>query len=161
MISLEWQQLLTHGVGFLITLWLLKKFAWKPLLDMMEERRNKIVSEFDKIESEKQSVAKLQASYEQRLKEIDAERRAKLVEAVNEGKRIAEDIRITAQREAKDFITKAKADLEREVDKAKVQLKNEMINMTMSATEKILLEKLDEAKHREMIGRFIDQVEKV
>ena len=161
MISLEWQQLLTHAVGFLITLWLLKRFAWGPLMNMMDERRNKIVSEFDQIEAEKQSVAKLQADYEQKLKEIDAERRAKLVEAVNEGKKIAEDIRITAQRDAKEFMNKAKLELERDVDKAKVQLKEDMIAMTMSAAEKILQEQLDDAKHREMISRYIDEVEKV
>lgn len=161
MISFEWQQLLTHAVGFLITLWLLKKFAWGPLLNMMEERRTKIVTEFEKIESDKQSVAKIQADYEQKLKEIDSERRAKLVEGVNEGKKIAEDIRVKAQREAKEYMNKAKLELERDVDKAKVQLKQDMIAMTMSAAEKILQEKLDEAKHREMIGRFIDEVEKV
>jgi F-type H+-transporting ATPase subunit b len=161
MISFEWQQILTHAVGFLITVWLLKKFAWGPLMNMMDERRNKIVSEFDQIEAEKQSVAKLQSDYEQKLKEIDAERRAKLVEAVNEGKKIAEDIRVTAQRDAKEFMNKAKLELERDVDKAKVQLKEDMIAMTMSAAEKILQEQLDEAKHREMISRFIDEVEKV
>jgi F-type H+-transporting ATPase subunit b len=161
MISFEWQQILTHAVGFLITVWLLKKFAWVPLMNMMEERRTKIVSEFDKIEAEKTSVAELQADYERKLKDIDVERRARLVEAINEGKKIAQDIRVTAQRDAKEYMNKAKLELEREVDKAKVQLKEDMIAMTMSAAQKILQEQLDDAKHREMIGRFIDEVEKV
>ena len=52
----ELQQVLTHTVGFLITVWVLKRFAWGPLLGMMEERRNKIVGEFQKIEEEKEKV---------------------------------------------------------------------------------------------------------
>ncbi len=88
--DLQWSQLLTHLIGFLITVWLLKKYAWGPLLNIMEERRAKIKSEFDSIEEEKANVARLTAEYESRLKEIDSERRAKLVEAVNEGKKIAE-----------------------------------------------------------------------
>ena len=51
--SLDWQQLVTHAIGFLITLWLLKKLAWGPLLDLMEERRNRIAGEFQTIEDEK------------------------------------------------------------------------------------------------------------
>ena len=49
----DWQAILTHMVGFVITVWVLKKFAWKPILSILEERREKIKSEFDQIESEK------------------------------------------------------------------------------------------------------------
>jgi F0F1-type ATP synthase membrane subunit b/b' len=39
-------------------------------------------------------------------------------------------------------------------------LRDELVSMTVTATEKILRERVDEAKHRELIGRFIDQLEK-
>lgn len=161
MISFEWQLLLTHTVGFLITLWILKKFAWGPLLAMMEERRQLITDEFKNIEQGKAGVERLSDKYEMKLKEIDGERRAKLVEAVNEGKKIAEEIRLAAQGEAKEFTAKARDEIERDVAKAKVQLKNDMIAMTMTAAERIINERLDDAKHRELIGNFIDDVEKV
>lgn len=159
--DLQWQQLLTHLIGFLITVWLLKKYAWGPLLAMMEERRNKIISEFDSIEAEKEKVAEMAAVYETKLKDIDADRRARLVEAVNEGKKIAAEIKAEAHEEVKQAGVKAAEELEREVAKAKVQLKNDMVNMTISAAEKIINEKLDDAKHRELIGGFLNNVEKV
>ena len=49
--NLEWQQILTHLLGFVIAVWLLKKYAWGPLLSIMEERRNKIVDEFQQPET--------------------------------------------------------------------------------------------------------------
>lgn len=156
----ELPQLITHAVGFLITLWVLKKFAWGPLLSLMEERRNKIASEFKNIDEEKTKAAELTAEYEAKLKDIDAERREKLLEAVNEGKKIADEIKLAAQEEAKKASAKAKDELERDVAKAKVQLKDDMVSMTISAAEKLLKEKLDDAKHRELIGGFIDNVEK-
>lgn len=159
--DLQWQQLLTHLIGFLITVWLLKKYAWGPLLAIMEERRNKIKSEFDSIEAEKEKVADMAAAYETKLKDIDADRRARLVEAVNEGKKIAKEIEAEARVEALAKSEKAQAELERDVAKAKVQLKNDMVNMTITAAEKIINEKLDDAKHRELIGGFLDNVEKV
>lgn len=155
-----WQQALTHAVGFLITVWILKRFAWGPLLALLEERRNKIADEFKSIEEEKVKTAQLTGDYEAKLKEIDAERRVKLVEAVNEGKKIAEEIKSAARSEAKEINAKAKADLVRDVAKAKVQLKNDMVAMTVTAAERIINEKLDDAKHRELIGSFIDNVEK-
>ena len=127
---------------------------------MMDERREKIAGEFDSIEQEKSKVAEQQAEYEARLKEIDNERRARLVEAVEEGKKVAADIKATAQEEVKLLRTKAQADLVREVTKAKVQLKTDMIEITMAAAGHVIGERLDDAKHRDLIGRFIDSVEK-
>jgi F-type H+-transporting ATPase subunit b len=158
--SLEWQQIVTHSIGFLITFFILRHFAWQPLLKLMEDRRNKIVNEFQQIDDEKVKVAKQAADYEARMKEIDAERRAKIVEAVEEGKKVASDIKATAQNEVKELHTKAKAELEREVAKAKVQLKDEMIAITMSAAEKVVREKMNDQKHRELIGKYIEEVQK-
>ena len=157
---LEWPLLLTHAIGFLITLWILKKFAWGPLLSIIEERKTKIANEFQQIEDEKAKVDQLAEEYQGKLKQIDEERRVKLVEAVNEGKGIAEQIKSDAKTEAKQLGEKAKLELEREVAKAKVQLKNDMVTITMTAAEKLVKEKLDDAKHRELIGNFIDNLEK-
>lgn len=159
--NLEWQQLLTHLVGFLITLWILAKFAWRPLLNMMEERRNRIIDEFKRIDDERAKVAEQQAAYEAKLKEIDAERRVRIVEAVEEGKRVAADIKAQAHNEAKELHTKTKADLEREVAKARVQLRDQMVAITMSAAEKVIHERLDDKKQRELIDKYIQEVEKV
>ena len=156
----ELQQVLTHTVGFLITVWVLKRFAWGPLLGMMEERRNKIVGEFQQIEEEKEKVARLTADYESRLRDIESERRDKLIEAAEEGKQIASEIKAAAQDEIKLLRAKAKDDLDREIVKAKVKLRDEIVTITLVATEKVLHEKLDEAKHRDLIGRFIDNLEK-
>ena len=156
----ELQQILTHALGFLITVWILRRFAWGPLLGMMEKRRSKIVDEFQQIETEKANAAKLAADYEAKLRDIESERRDKLIEAADEGKQMASEIKAAAQEEVKQLRTKAKADLEREIVKAKVQLRDEIVGMTLTATEKVLHEKLDEAKHRDLIGRFIDNLEK-
>lgn len=157
----EWQQIITHAVGFLITMWILKKFAWGPLMNLMEERRNRIIEEFQRIDDERAKVAEQLALYESKLKEIDSERRAKIVEAVDEGKRVAADIKSQAQHEAKELHTKTRADLEREVAKARVELRDQMVTITMSAAEKVIRERLDEKKHRELIERYIQEVEQV
>lgn len=158
--EIQIQQLLTHAIGFLIVLWILKRFAWGPLLSLMEERRNRIAGEFQKIQQDQAAVDRLAADYEAKLKDIDNERRARLVEAVNEGKKVAEEIKAVAQNDAKLITAKAKSELERDVAKAKVQLKEDMISLTITAAEKIINEKVDDPKHRELIGRFMDNIER-
>lgn len=158
--DIQFQLLITHSIGFLITLWILKKFAWGPILDLIDERRNKIAGEFENIENEKSKAADLTAQYEAQLKGIDEERRLKMVDAVNEGKRIAEEIKAAAHEETKKASVRASEELDREVAKAKVQLKDDMVSITIAAAEKIIRERLDDAKHHELIGTFIEDLKK-
>ena len=158
--NLEISQLITHAIGFLITVWLLKKFAWGPLLSLMDERRQKIVDEFQKIDDEKAAAEKLKLSYEDKLKNIEAERRQKIAEAVNEANKVASDIKMSAQEESRNMVNRTNEQLGRDVAAAKVQLKEDMVSITLSAAEKILHEKLDIRKERELIGKFIDNIEK-
>lgn len=160
MISLEWQQLLTHTLGFLITLWILKKFAWGPILGLLDERRQKIVDEFDNIDKEKEATEKLKVEYENKLKNIEAERRQKIAEAANEANKLASDIKISAQEEARGIVNRTNEQLVRDIASAKVQLKEDMVSITLAAAEKILHEKLDEAKERQLVSGFIDGIEK-
>ncbi len=95
------------------------------------------------------------------MKEAEAEARAKIQEAVREGQSVASDIKEAARKEGHELIVRAKEELARDVDKAKVQLKLDIVKMTLAATEKMINEKLDEAKHREMIDGFISDVEKI
>ncbi len=156
--DLVWQQIATHALGFLIVVFLLKKYAWGPLLSMIEERREKIVSEFREIELQKQDVSNQQKEYEDKIKAIEQERREKLLEGVNEGKQIAADLKSKAQVEAKEIIVKAKAETQRELAKAKVQLKNDMVELTILATERILSEKITAEKDRELVSGYIEEL---
>jgi F-type H+-transporting ATPase subunit b len=158
--NIEIGQVITQIIGFLITVWLLKKFAWKPLLHMMDERRQKIKDEFQKIDDEKVKAAKLQQEYEDKLKGIEVERRQKIAEAVQEANLMASEIKTHAQEEAHEIVSRTAEQLERDVDKAKVQLKEDMVTITMSAVEKILHEKLDDKRERELIDKFISGIEK-
>ena len=127
---------------------------------MLEERRKNISGEFENIEHKKEEVTKLTVEYEHKLKGIDEERRVKIVEAVNDGKKMAEEIESNARTKAKQKADKAEQDLKRDIAKAKVELKEDMIAMALTAAEKVIHEKLDDAKHRELIGNFIDNIEK-
>lgn len=158
--ELDWLLILTHMLGFVIMVLLLKKFAWKPILGILEERRNKIKSEFEHIDQEKTEVSEVKADLEAKLKDIDNISRQKLNEAVSEGQKIAAEIKEQGREEAKEIIERAKAELARDVEKARAQLKEDMVNITVAAAEKLIRSRLDATEHRRMISEFIDGVEK-
>jgi len=159
--NLVWQQVLTQIVGFLIVLWVLKRFAWKPILNLLEERRQKIRSEFESAAQRKEEANQLLASYEAKLKEIDAAARAKIQEAVLEAQKIAAEIKEESRREGRELVVRAQAEIARELAKAKVQLKEDMVAISLTATEKIISQKLDEPGHRRLIDEYLSRVERV
>jgi len=157
--QVELAQILTHIAGFLIAFWVLKRYAFKPLLKMLEDRREKIRADFDDADQAKASAEKLVADYEERIKNIEAEARQKIQEAINESRRIGAEIKEQAHAEARGIIEKAKGDLVRDIATARAQLKEEIVAMTLAATQKIIYESLDDQRHRKLINDFIDQVE--
>lgn len=159
--NLEIQQILTQALGFIILLFLLKKFAWKPLLSLLDERRDKITSEFSNIERVKTEIGRLENDYRSKLADIDAQARQKIQEAVLEGQRIAVELQEKAREDANKTLEKAKANIEIEVAKARAELRNQMTNIAIKAAEKILQEDLNDDRHKRLVMGFIENVESV
>lgn len=152
---------MTQILGFLIVLWIMKRFAWKPLLRMLEDRKERIRSELEEAERRKEDAGKLRQQYEDKLKSIDAEARARLQEAVKNAQKVASEIKEEARADVKEMLGRARDEIERDRAQALAELRNEVVNMAVRASEKILRETLDVEKHRKMIADFIENLEQV
>ncbi|MBD3168974.1 MAG: F0F1 ATP synthase subunit B [candidate division Zixibacteria bacterium] len=160
-LGLELGQLVTHALGFLLAVWILKKFAWGPLLNLLDERKQKIQGEFDDIERQKEEMTRLTEEYQKKLDDIDAEARKRLQEAVSEGQKIAAEIKDQAKNEQKEIVAKAKQQIDAEIAAARTQLRNDMVNMAIQAASKAIEEKMDDEKQRKLISDFIEDLEGV
>jgi len=152
------RQVLTQVVGFLIMVWLLRRFAWGRLLGMLEARRQKIAGEFEEAERRKAEAAELKTRYETELRGIEAQARQRLQEAMAEGQKLAAEIKSQAQADAAHRMQQAADEIAREREKAKEILKEQMIALSVRAAEKILRQKLDDQGQRKLVGEFIDEV---
>ena len=151
--------LLTHVVGFLLVVWLLRRFAWGPVLSYLEQRRQRIAAEFDKIEQQHQAAAKLKAEYEDHLRNIEAEGRQKIQEAVKEGNAAAAKIKERAQEERHQRLERVNEEVRMLEDSAKETLRKRTVELALRAAEKAVQEKLDDPKHEELISQFIQDLE--
>ena len=157
-LSPHWREVATHAVAFTAAVLVLRKYAWRPILGMLDERREKIVKEFDDIEHGKSENAKLKAEYDEEMRTIDAKARVKLKEAADEGQRVASEIKESARAESREMVTRAREEIELEKNKAEVAFKEDMVSMAMSAAEKVVRERLDEATHRKLVSEAIDDL---
>ena len=147
-------------LAFIIVFWTLKLLAWKPILSALDARRRRIESEFQRIEAARKEIENLKAEYSQHLQKIDDQARGKLQEALEEGRRIAREIQEKARAESQTSFEKAKENLALEVAKARVALRREIADLTILVTEKVIHEKLNDAKQQEKILELIEELEK-
>ncbi|WP_075883597.1 F0F1 ATP synthase subunit B [Candidatus Protochlamydia sp. W-9] len=157
--NFEIEQILTQIIAFLIMLGFLKKFVWKRLLNLIEERKQLIKSEFDKIENQKQEVTKLSEEYKAKLHDIDAEARRRIQEAVVKGRDIAHDIEQETRQKVTSLLNNAQEEMKLELAQAKEQLKKDVINISFAITQKLIHEKVDISKHQKLVEEAIEQVE--
>jgi len=153
------REILVQFVGFVAFFFVLKMLAWKPLLKLMDERRQKIEKGFADIESTRKEVESMKSDYENRLAQVENEARQKIQEAVEEGRRSAHVIEQEARDEAHKILQKAETNIQLEIDKARIELKAHIVGLAVKATERILKEKVDEAKHKKMTLEFIEDAE--
>jgi F-type H+-transporting ATPase subunit b len=145
---------------FVILLYILKKLAWKPLLQSLNNREQMIKDSVDKAERMRQEAENMVEENKKLLQKADQESR----QIINEGKQYADKVRsellAKANQETSRMVEQAKADIEREKLDALNELKTEIANLAVKAAGKIIDENLDEKKQKKIIDNFMKQIPK-
>ncbi|RED24960.1 ATP synthase F0 subcomplex B subunit [Flavobacterium cutihirudinis] len=132
-----WQVLIFVGLIFL-----LKKFAWKPILDAVNDREQGIKDALLSAENARKEMENLQADNQRILNEARAERDAMLKEAREMKEKLIADSKNEAQAQGQKMIEQAKAAIESEKNAAMAELKSQVSTLSLSIAEKLLKEEL-------------------
>ncbi|RKE98865.1 F0F1 ATP synthase subunit B [Ichthyenterobacterium magnum] len=132
-----WQLLL-----FCLLLFLLKKYAWKPILNAVNDREEGIKNALDSAEKAKLEMQNLQADNQKLLQEARVEREAMLKEARDIKNKMIEDAKDEARVEAGKLVAQAKASIETEKKAAISDLKSQVANLSIEIAEKVVREEL-------------------
>ena len=131
---------------FILLIFLLKKYAWKPILDAVNEREEGIKNALLSAEKAKEEMASLQSDNEATLKKARAERDSLLKEAREIKQQLIDDAKNEAQSEAKKIISQAQETIKNEKKAAISDLKNQVATLSIDIAEKVLKEKLSDDK---------------
>ena len=151
-------QLLTTALGFVFFVMILGKFAWGPILNVLDERRSKVEGDYAAAEKNLAETEQLKGEFESKLADIKAIEREKVQEAVKRGEVLAESIVAKAHAGAEDTRRKAEQDIELESQKAQIELRDSVVKMALGAAEKVIGERLDDDLHRKLIKEYIDSI---
>jgi F-type H+-transporting ATPase subunit b len=136
-------------VAFVAILYILGKFAWKPILKALKERETSIGEALHAADNAREEMKQMQFSNEQLLKEAKNERDAILAQARKIKDSIIEDSKMKAHEEANRILVSAKESIENEKMSAIIDLKNQIGELALEIARKILIRELSEPKKQE------------
>ena len=147
-----WQAIL-----FIALILLLKKFAWKPILDSVNDREEGIKSALDSAEKAKRDMENLQADNQKLLKEARAERESMLKEAREIKNKMIEDAKGEAQAQANKMIQQAQDAIETEKKAAMSELKKQVADLSIEIAEKVVRQELaNKEKQNALVATMLD-----
>ena len=144
--------------SFLLLIFLVKKYAWGNLTNILDERAEKISSDIDGAEAARKKA-----------EELASKREAELAGSRSEAKTIIENAKGTAEKSKADILAEAKLEAGRLKEKANQEIaqnkadalqsvKGEVADLTVSLAGKIISQNLDSHAHKELIDQYIDQL---
>ncbi|MBP1683489.1 MAG: atpF [Ignavibacteriaceae bacterium] len=147
-------------ITFIILVLILKKVAWKPILTALDKRESDI----------KESLAQAEKAKDE-AKKILEENQANLAKAEEESKKIIEQSRAYAESlkeqlikdskdQAKKIVDEASSEIQRKKDAAFEELKGQIAEIAVNAAEKIIRESLDAQKSKQVIDKYLNDVNK-
>jgi F-type H+-transporting ATPase subunit b len=154
--QIDLTQVLTNVFGFVIVVLILRRLAWRPILDFLDARRDKIRKDYTDAEKAVADAEMLRTDFEHKLADIKSLERERVQEAVKRGEGVADGIVAEARGKAETTLAKAQADIAVEVEKAQIQLRDDVVQMAILAAEKVIGERLDDERHRRLIREYID-----
>lgn len=145
-------------VNFLFLVWVLAKFAYKPLMKMMEERKNKIASDLSGAETARADAEKVKAEADAALTKARQEAAA-IVEAARANAQTAAEKIMADANAAKDaLLAQGREEVAIEKKKALEEVRAQVIELSMVAAGKIIEKKLGTADDKKMAAEIVDSI---
>ncbi|MBH82544.1 MAG: F0F1 ATP synthase subunit B [Candidatus Neomarinimicrobiota bacterium] len=136
---------------FLILFFVLSKFAWKPLLTLLESRENTIKSSLEDAEKAKQELERLNTESEAIISEARSEAQSIRVEAKSAAEKIKADIMAQAGEDAKKVRDETEKQIQVEKDKAISEVRQEVVGLAITVAEKVIRKNLSKEDNQDLI----------
>ena len=159
--------LITPGIGLLFwmflaftaVLFILRKFAWKPILQALKERETSITTALSEARMAREEVSLLKVKNNELIHEVQEERDAILKEARDMKSAIVADAKNRAKEEADRMIKQAREEILSEKNAAMSEIRSHVASLSIEIAEKILKSELsEEKKQKALIDNLIDEI---
>lgn len=157
-ISVNIWNILISLANLAILFFLVKKFLYKPVKNMLEKRRADIDKEYSDAENARAEAIRDRDAYAEKLSGAKSEADAIISSAVSVAKARENEIVEDARKEAEGILHKAREDAELEMRRAESAIKDEIVDVSALLTEKLLEREINKDDHKELIDSFIEEI---
>jgi F-type H+-transporting ATPase subunit b len=146
--------LVAQVINFFIVLLALWFFLYKPVLNLLDRRAERVREGLEAAERSKEKAGEAEQEVAKQLGEARQQGQALIAQAQETASRIQDEGREQARRDAEALLERARSEIQLERDQAIAELRREFADLTVSAAEKVINQSLDRDAHR----RLIDEV---
>ena len=155
-LGFHWPSLIAYLLNFTILLIVLTKFAYKPILKILDERSSNIKDSLELADKVREESAQQQSQLDDQLVEARKQGQSIIEDARSAAEKLSDQEREKSKKEAEEFLVKAKNDIERERDSAMDELRSNFGGLAVSAAEQIIQRSLDENTHKDIIDNVLE-----
>lgn len=145
--------------NFLLLVYLLKKFAWGPVIGALEKRENQIAQDKQTAADARQSAQQLKQELDERLAQISSEAAQKMAQAVKAGELQKEQLLAQAKEQAERLLDQAKVQIEAEKNKALADVRGEIAELSVLAASRVLERQVKEDGADEIVAQVLKEVQ--
>lgn len=145
-------------VVFALFAWVLGKFAWGPLLKIVDEREKTIRDQVDSAQQAAADAKDLLVQHQEMLKGAGREREEILQKAVKEAEQVRADLVTKARADADQVVSKAREQMQREKDQAIAELRAQVADIAVEAASRIVKSSLTEEAQRKLVDDYIKEL---
>ncbi|OHC00704.1 MAG: ATP synthase F0 subunit B [Planctomycetes bacterium RIFCSPHIGHO2_12_42_15] len=157
-LGVNFKAIIVQAVGFLILLFILKKYLFGRISAMLKERSEGVKNEYTKIENDKVEAERLRIEYQRKLSDAEAEAVKRIQDAVNEGSRISEEIIKRAKEEIELMKVKAKEGIDQERKKALAEIRNQVVTLSLLASSRLIRQSISSQTAEKLVDDFIEEI---
>lgn len=147
-------------ITFLLLIFLLSKFAWKPILSALKQREDAIRDSLEQAEKAKNEAKQILAENQNSLAKAEEESKKIIEQSRQFAENLKEQMLKDSKAQAQKLVEDATAEIERKKNAAFDELKNQIADISIKAAEKILKENLDADKNKKLVDKYISDISK-
>ena len=145
-------------VFFILLIYLVSKFAWGPVMDMMKKREDYVASEIEAAEQSRAAAEKAQKESIEQLNNTKQEAQQIIEEARSAGVKLEQDIVASAKKEAERIKQSAQEEIQNEKEKALQALQEKVASLSVLIASKVIEKEISAQDQEELIADYIKQV---
>jgi F-type H+-transporting ATPase subunit b len=150
--------LVVQILNFFIVMLIMSFWAYKPILKILDERRNKIAQGLEDAREAADARANAQSEAEKIISDAQAERASIVADATQRAEKTTADMRVTAEQERTKLLEQAQEAVKEQKENALLDLRPQIATLAIAAANKIVAVGLDEARQRALVDEFFSGV---